>query len=204
MAQEKTKKQDILDAALNLSASEAWDQVSLLDIAQEAGVDPADITSMFPQKSDIVLSLLQRLDDEILAENFRFDLERDGEKDRLFEIIMFRFDLLEEQRAGYHSMLESLHRTPEKAWRHKREFCYAMRLMLEKAEIECHSVMKEDMLIAALSLVYIVSVKAWMKDDSPDLAKTMSVVDKNLTRMFQFSGGFGDIKWPRKSVWSEE
>lgn len=204
MTEENRKKQDILKAARKLSAQTAWESVSLVDIGREADVSATDITAIFPQKSDIVLALLQHIDDEIQREDFGFHHERDTAKDRLFEVIMFRFDLLEEDRASYISMLSSFQNAPEKAWRHKSAFLYSMRLLLEKSEINIDAVFKEDILMTGLALVYILSVKTWMKDDSPDLAKTMSTVDRHLTRMFSLSKRLDKFGWARKTVWSEE
>ncbi|MBL1146480.1 MAG: TetR family transcriptional regulator [Pseudomonadota bacterium] len=185
MTEREQKRQKILAAALELAAKRAWDSVSLLDISREAGLPHQDITAVFPQKYDITEAVLRDIDDHMSIEDLGLDEARDSLKDRLFEVVMFRFDLLNENREAMVSMLKPAMQSLEQAARHKQGFCHSMRLIMEKAEMDCNHVLKEDILIAALALVYMMTVKIWLKDDSPDMTKTMAALDRYLARMLK-------------------
>ncbi|TNE27374.1 MAG: TetR/AcrR family transcriptional regulator [Alphaproteobacteria bacterium] len=185
MTEHEQKRQKILAAALELAAKRAWESVSLLDIARKAGVPHQDITAVFPQKYDITSAVLRDIDDRMSIEDLGLDGERDSLKDRLFEIVMFRFDLLAEDREAMVSMLKPAMQSLEQAAQHKQGFCHSMRLIIEKAEMDCDHVLKEDILIAALGLVYMMTVRIWLQDDSPDMTRTMAALDRYLERMLK-------------------
>lgn len=185
MTDPEQKRQKILAAALELAAKKDWESVSLTEIAAAAGLPHQDITAAFPQKYSITDAALRAVDDRMSLEDLGLDGGRDTLKDRLFEVVMFRFDLLNENRAAMVSMLKPALRSLEQAARHKQGFCHSMRLIIEKAEIDCDHVLKEDILIAALALVYMMTVKTWLRDDSPDMSKTMAALDRYLARMLK-------------------
>jgi len=185
MAELEQKRQKILAAALALAGKKDWDSVSLLEISRKAGLPHQDVLAVFPQKYDIAEAALCSIDDRMTAEDLGLDDERDSLKDRLFEVVMFRFDLLNEDREAMVSMLKPALRSLETVARHKQGFCHTMRLMIEKAGMDCNHVLKEDILIAALSLIYMMTVRIWLQDDSPDMTKTMAALDRYLVRMLQ-------------------
>lgn len=185
MTERDPKRQKILAAALELAAKKDWGSVSLSEIARAAGLPPQEIAALFPQKYTITRDILHGIDDRMIMEDLGLDGDRDSLKDRLFEVMMCRFDLLNEHRAAMVSMLAPALRSPEQAARHKQGFCHSMRLMIDKADMDCRHMMQEDILIAALAVVYMMTVKTWLRDDSPDMSKTMAVLDRYLERMLK-------------------
>lgn len=185
MTEREQKRQKILAAALELAAKREWESVSLSEIARAAGLSHQDVTAVFPQKYEITEAVLRGIDDRMSLEELGLDKGRDSLKDRLFEVVMFRFDLLGENREAMVSMLKPALRSLEQAARHKQGFCYSMRLIIEKADLDCDHALKEDILIAALALVYMMTVKVWLKDDGPDMSKTMAALDRYLARMLK-------------------
>jgi AcrR family transcriptional regulator len=54
--------QAIIDAALALAREEAWQTVSLSDIADKAGISLAQVYAAFPSKAAIVGGFMKRID----------------------------------------------------------------------------------------------------------------------------------------------
>src|SRR5690242_6971254 len=86
----------LLDAALAVIARDGWMRTSFAAIAAEAGVDLARLYARFPDRSAIIGAMMTRADAAVLA------AQRAGEaageetpRDRLFEVLMHRFDALE-------------------------------------------------------------------------------------------------------------
>ena len=206
MAQIKTKKQTILHSALKLAGEYGWSNVHFEQIAKESKIQTKELTSIFTDKDSIFFAIFQEINDELSSADLQFDLEQDTEKDRLFEVIMYRFDLLNQNREAFISMLSPFTSDLEKAWKCKSDFCHSMRSTLEKADITPNSMMKEDALIVAISTVYLLTMKTWLEDKSEDMAKTMANLDKYLEKMFRFSSildKFPIDLFNKKTVWSD-
>jgi hypothetical protein len=54
-----------------------------------------------------------------------------------------------------------------------------MRLMLEAAEIACHGV-GGAIAVKLTAASYLAAARTWSRDESPDLAPTMAVLDRRL------------------------
>ena len=84
--------QGIIDAALNLARTRAWRTISLSDIADEAGISLAQVYAVFSSKSAIVGGFMKRIDQHVL-DGAAVDANEPA-RDRLFEVLMRRFDAL--------------------------------------------------------------------------------------------------------------
>ena len=85
----------IIDAALTLAAARGWRRTGLADIAAEAGVTLAELRGAFPSKASILNGLIRRTDTLVLAMG---TVEGSSVRDRLFDLLMRRFDVLQPHR----------------------------------------------------------------------------------------------------------
>src|SRR5581483_6038475 len=92
-----TPRDKILDAALALAESEGWRNASLRAIAQEAGLSLHEFYSEFRSRPAILSALMARTDAKVLADTTAS--EDESPRDRLFEVLMRRFDAMKPQRA---------------------------------------------------------------------------------------------------------
>lgn len=179
-AGQKTKlpsKGSALRAALNLAATKDWAGISMDDIAEECGCAPADLQKVFKGKNEILIAYGEQLDHKV-AENVFID-EESPERDRLFDVIMERFDILNEDRAAVLSVAKSFCTDPRAALTGLPHLGQSMVSMLETAKID--GVGPRGMLTAfGLTGVYLYVLKAWRDDDSADMGKTMVTLDKAL------------------------
>ncbi len=195
------KKQHILKKSIDLANSTNWGSLSMQDIAKYTDANVNELQKIFVDKHDIVKAILNDFDKKIEEENFDFDMEFDSKKDRLFEVIMYRFDLLNENRSALISMLSPAMNNPEIAIGYKENFCNSIRIILEKAKITSTNMLQEDVMLAAVATAYMLSVKIWLTDETADMAKTMATLDKYLTKIFKLSLSIKDFPFV-KTLWS--
>src|SRR6185369_10054027 len=88
--------QHVIDTALNLAAEKGWRDLALADIAQAAGMSLAELYGLHPSKQAILDAYRRGIDREVLAET---ELPEGSAKDRLFDVLMRRFDKLEPHKA---------------------------------------------------------------------------------------------------------
>lgn len=173
------------DALLDLCATQGWRDLSLAEIAEAAGLDMAAAHATYPTKSAILVGLARAVDAAILA-SLRDDPLDGAAKDRLFDLLMRRFDHLQQQRDAYLTLLHELPQTPLEAAAMGCQMRRSLRLMLETAGISA-SGLKGHLRLQGLIAIYLAGLRAWARDASADLAHTMAEIDKRLGQAAKLS-----------------
>ena len=86
-------REKIIDALMDLAAGRPWDTISLSDVAERAGVSLAQFRDAFPSKGAILGAFSRRID-KIVMDATTDDLAPESDKDRLFDVLMRRFDAM--------------------------------------------------------------------------------------------------------------
>lgn len=184
----KPVKERAIAAALDLATRMGWDMITLSDIADKAHCTLAELSELFDDKADILAAYERSVDKKVLESFAEPDLAA-PERDRLFDILMERFDVLNENRAAMVSVLKSMMLDPKQAVIGLPHLGRSMAWMLEAAGIDS-SGLKGALKVAGLSAVYVYALRAWTKDDSADLSKTMAALDRGLNRIEQAANTF--------------
>ena len=116
--------------------------------------------------------------------------ETSDPRDRLFDLLMERIDILNEDRAGIRAILDTCRFDPKQAVIGLPHLGRSMSWMLEAAGIGTGGI-KGAVKVAALSGLYLRILWVWQSDDSPDMGKTMAALDQNLDRAERWAGGLG-------------
>jgi hypothetical protein len=168
-----------LDAMLRLAASRRWSEISLADIAAEAGMPMSDMRPHATSKTALLASFGRRIDAAMLAA----PVEADGSvKDRLFDRIMRRFDAMGPHKAAVRGILADLGRDPLAAFCLVPGGMKSMAGLAEAAGVNTRFPLG-PLKIKALAAVYLGTFRVWLDDESADAAKTMAILDKSLGRL---------------------
>ncbi len=166
----------IIDAALALAAAGGWRQLGLAGIAEKAGLTMAELRSVFPSKAAILAGFVRRTDERVLAGG---QAEGSTARDRLFDVLMRRFDVLQPDRSAVRVIIRDSLCDPLAVLCQGPMLLCSMASMLEAAGLSSAG-LNGALRTKGLALVYLVALRAWLKDDSTDLAKTMAVLDRGL------------------------
>ena len=177
----KDARQAIIESALTLAASRGWARVGLGDIAEAAGVSLAELRAEFSSKAAIVAAYFANIDREVLAAR---DPEMAGRPatERLFDVLMKRFDLLNAHREGAVAIVRSTPSDPEAMLCASLALRRSMRWMLEAADLSSAG-LRGQLRAKALCALYLSMLRIWLHDDSEDMARTMAVLDRRLKRL---------------------
>ncbi|MEZ0226563.1 MAG: hypothetical protein ACAH83_18545 [Alphaproteobacteria bacterium] len=178
MAQKRKPDQTklIAEAALSLAGKTGWDRLTFKDIAKKAKVSIKDVEAQFSDTWDILKWVLKRLESDT-RDGVERHLGRDW-RDNLAEILMTRFELAQAHRDAFASLGKSFARHPEAAPRFVRGFYKTLDGMLRLSGVS--KKLCQPVCVAALGAVYLSLVDVWMKDETPDLSKTMAAIDRRL------------------------
>jgi len=192
----RTPRDRILDAALALAEREGWRKASLGAIAQEAGVPLDEFYGEFRSRGAILGALMARTDAAVLAETSGGESE-DSLRDRLFEVLMRRFDALKPQRAALKVIARELGSDPLTALCSAPAFLRSMTWMLEAAGLSSAGI-RGRLRVRALGVLYLCVLRTFVTDDTEDLSKTMAALDRRLGQAEPWLG-LGGFRWgPRE------
>jgi AcrR family transcriptional regulator len=186
-----TERGKIIAAFLELLAEKRIEQIGLAEIAREAGVSLAQLRGEFASTLSILAAHIKDIDRAVLAADLS-DLEDEPARDRLFDVLMRRLELLAPHRAAVHSLLRSAVRNPPLALALNAAGVRSQQWMLTAAGIEASG--PRGLLRAqGLALLFGSVVRRWIDDDDPGLARTMAALDAALARGARLGGLLDDL-----------
>jgi AcrR family transcriptional regulator len=171
----------IIDAMLTLIPTEGWRGLSLAAIAAGAELPILQVYRVFRSKQAILLGLFRRIDEAVLAEPLRPEPD-ERPRDRLFDLLMRRFDALQPYKRALEVLRRDLPGQPLTALCAGTSLLRSMRWMLEAADIPTGGV-RGAMTVRLTSAAYLSAMRVWHRDESSDLARTMAALDARLRRI---------------------
>ncbi len=167
----------ILDTVLELAPITGWRALSFSEIAEEAGISLGEVHAAFPTKAHILAGLLTRVDQKVLAGGAADKDE--SARDRLFDVVMRRFDALGPHKQAVSAILRDLPADPLTGLAMLPCFANSMAWMLEAAGLSPMGI-RGAIRVKGLALIYLQTLRVWLTDDSEDQARTMAALDRNL------------------------
>lgn len=184
-------RQTIITTALHLAARDGWAQVSFESIAAEADIALTTIRAHFRDRYDILRAYEESIDERVLSSVGTISAD-DNPREILFDMVMERFDALNEQRDGMIAILDAGKCDPKLVAQTMPHLGQSMATMLEAIQIET-SGPKGIAHILGLTGVYLLTLKTWREDESADMSKTMAALDRNLGRAEKLGATLGLI-----------
>lgn len=170
----------IVDALMELAGEQPFGEVTIGQIAERAGVSLADFRDCFPSKGAVLATFNRRID-RIVLDGTTGDMADENAKERLFDVLMRRFDALAPYRAGVESVAAWARREPLAAAQLNRMVVNSMRFMLEAAGIDSEGGVGA-LKLQGLTLAWARLVGVWLDDEDPGMAATMAELDRTLRR----------------------
>jgi AcrR family transcriptional regulator len=181
----------IITAFLGLLAEKRFEQIGLAEIAEAAGVSLAQFRGEFASPLAILAAHIKDTDRAVLGEDFS-DMAEEPPRERIFDVLMRRLEILAPHREAVRSLLRSASRNPPLAMAFNGLAVRSQQWMLTAAGIGSSG--PRGMVRAqGLALLFSSVLRAWVHDDDPGLARTMAALDRALGRGQRFAGLFEDL-----------
>ncbi len=180
MAPRRTPKQKIIEAAIKLAETKKWPDISMTEIAGAAKVSLAQMRGEFSGKSAILRAFMAQID-QVVLDQAAEDVVDENPRDRLFDIIMLRFEALEPYKAALNNIFPSLKCHPTMALELSGSILRSAKWMLIAAGLETHG-SAAFVRTRGLALVFGKTMEVWLVDEDAGLAKTMAELDRQLRR----------------------
>ena len=177
----KGLEKKIIGTAFKLAVDEGWAEISLSQIAKSAKVPLADVYHALPSKAAVLEAYAKQIDLKMLEASEDVDTE-DSARDRLFDVIMNRFDAMADDREALQIIQRDLRRRPLEVFAMRNGILQSLRWMLEAAHLDAGG-LRGAVRQRGLAVIYADVFATWLKDDDPGLAKTMALLDRRLRRV---------------------
>lgn len=171
-----TPKGKLIAAALKLAETRPWTEITMLEIADAAGLPLDEVRRAFGSKSQLLAGFMRAVDDEMLKRASTKPVAG-ARRDALFEVIMSRLEILE----PYKAALKSIAKAPAADTQLVMPYLNAQRWMLTAAGINADGA-SGLVRTGGLGSLYASVFRTWLDDDDPGLARTMAALDRRLRR----------------------
>ena len=165
-----------LRAALELAAEKPWASLTLGEIALRADLTLNDFHGIATRET-LADAVDAHFDRAMSAEGVASD---DLPRERLFEVIMLRFEAMEEFRDGLKSLFSYRETAPDHLVRLPAARAASARWALASAGLDDDSGGPLSLKVLAIAFVIARTERAWRKETSGDFALTMAALDKSL------------------------
>jgi len=169
----------IIEAFLALLAEQPVERVGLRAVAERASVSLADMRREFGSVLDILAAFIRDTDEKVLAAGLDPELLDAPARERLFDVLMRRIELLKPQREAIRSLARSARRDPPFALALNGLSLRSAQWMLAAAHVDSGGLqgcVRAQGLVVVMARAY----RAWFDDDDPGLARTMAALDREL------------------------
>ncbi len=193
----KDTSAEVVAASLEIAAAGGWRAASLGDIAEASGVSLDELRRYCSDKPAILAAFIADVDREVLSRDLGFE-DEDTPRDRLFEVLMSRFDVLGGNRAAVAAWFREMPTDPVSLFRLGSPVLMSSDGMLDAAGISAtgpFGCLRAKGLLA----VWLATLKIWLEDDSPDLSRTMAALDRNLRRAERAAMGLDRFSPPQRA-----
>ena len=178
----------LIAAAMSLASEQGWRQLGMAEIAEAAGLSLEETYAIARSKHGILAALRRRIDEAMLAGGV---VSGDSARDRLFDVLMRRFEAMRPYRAGLRAILRGSVGSP------------ALLLMLPGLLRSMGWVLTAAGLPAAgcrgriarrfVGAIYVSVMPVFFRDESRDLGTTMATLDKRLNQLDSLFSTLGPI-----------
>ncbi len=185
-----TPRQCIIEGFMTLLAEQPIEKIGLAQIAERAGVSLADLRGEFGTPLAILAAHVKELDRQVLSE-VDPDMEEESPRERLFDVLMRRLELLGAHKEAVRSLLRSARRDPPLALALNAMAVRSQQWMLTAAGIGA-SGPKGMVRSQGLALLFANVLRTWV-DDEDDNTQTLAALDRELARGQRFAGLLDDL-----------
>lgn len=186
-----SERERVIEAFLALLADKAMEEIGFGEIAARAGVPLAQLRAQFGSKLAILAAHIKEVDRQVLS-SIDPDLAEEPPRERLFDVLMRRLEVLARHKAAVRSLLRSTRRNPGLALALNSMAVRSQQWMLTAADIPA-SGPQGALRAQGLAALYASVLRTWLDDEEEGLARTMAALDRALGRGQRWAGFLDDL-----------
>jgi AcrR family transcriptional regulator len=185
-SQGASERERVVEAFLALLAEKSLEEIGFGEIAARAGVSLPQLRDLFGSKLAMLAAFTKDTDRQVLG-GVDADMAEEPPRERLFDVLMRRLEVLAPHKAAMRSLLRSARRNPPLALALNSLAVRSQQWMLTAADISAAGP-KGMVRAQGLAVLYASVLHTWLDDEDEGLARTMAALDRALARGQRWSG----------------
>jgi AcrR family transcriptional regulator len=181
-------KERLIRAALSLAHEHGWRRLDMAEIAKAAGLPLEETYAIARSKHGILAALRRQVDEAMLAGGV---VGGDVPRDRLFEVLMRRFEALRPYRAGLRAILRDSVGSPALLGM-LPGLLRSMGWTLAAAGLPA-SGCRGHLARRLVGAIYVSVMPVFFRDEGRDLGTTMAALDKRLQQVESLLSALGPL-----------
>ena len=177
---ERPDRERIIEAFMALLAVRPIEEIGFAEIGGRAGVPLHRCRTAFDSVLSVLSAKLREIDTQVL-EGIEAEMAEEPPRERLFDILMRRFEALEPYKPAVRSLVRSARSDPGLALALNGFAVRSQHWMLAAADISS-SGLRGSIRAQGLAYLYANVIRTWLDDEDPGLARTMAALDRELNR----------------------
>ncbi len=169
-----------------------WENFNLQKFSKDEKISLEKINFFFPSKSHLLKKFSKMIDYNVESKISSDDMDFSSIKDNLFELIMLRFEQMEDYKKSLKIIIKTASSKPILLSQISKNIINTLDFYLEISNGYDKSTLdffKKNILF----LIYSYCFNVWLKDSSSDLSKTMAELDRLLSTAEKFSKKFKEF-----------
>jgi len=182
----KPERERIIESFMDLLGRKPIEEIGFAEIAAGAGTSLTQLRGLFGSKLAILAGHIKQIDQRVLAGGDG-EMVEEAPRERLFDVLMRRIELLEPRKAAVRSLMRSCGRQPGLALALNGLAVRSQHWMLTAADLDAGGPWGAAR-AQGLALLFASVLRTWVHDDDPGHARTMAALDRALARGQRLSG----------------
>jgi len=180
-----------IEALMALLAERRFEDIGLAEIAGRAGLSLSQLRGEFGSTLAILGAHIKDVDRKVL-DGIDRDLADEPARERVFDVLMRRLEVLAPHKVAIASLMESARRSPGLGLALNGMALRSQRWMLTAAGIGTHGP-RGLLRVQGAALLFAQVIAVWVEDAEPGLDRTMATLDRGLASAERWSGFIDDL-----------
>jgi AcrR family transcriptional regulator len=181
----------VVDAFMTLLAEKRFEDIGFAEIARRANISLSELRAKHASKIEMLAAHMREVDRAVL-DGIDTAMTDEPPRERLFDVLMRRLDLLAPDKAAIESLRRSAMLNPGLTFALNGLTVRSMQWMLTAADISA-SGPKGMMRAQGLALMFASVIRTWIQDDDPGQARTLAALDRALSSGERWSSLVDDL-----------
>jgi AcrR family transcriptional regulator len=187
----ESNRDKAVQALMALLAERRFEDIGLAEIAGRAGLSLSQLRGEFGSTLGILGAHIKDVDRKVLDGVDR-DIADEPARERLFDVLMRRLEVLAPHKAAIRSLMDSARRNPGLALALNGMGLRSQRWMLTAAGIGTQGP-RGLLRVQGAALLFAQVLAVWVDDGEPGLDRTMAALDRGLASAERWSGFVDDL-----------
>jgi AcrR family transcriptional regulator len=181
----------IVAAFMAILAEKRFEEIGFAEIARRAGVSLSELRAKHASKIEMLAAYMRDVDRAVL-DGIDPGLAEEPARERLFDVLMRRLDILGANKAAVKSLRQSAAFNPGLTLAINGLATRSMQWMLTAADISATG--PKGMIRAqGLTFLFTSVLRTWAGDDDPGQARTLAALDRALSSGQRWAGLLDDL-----------